>query len=400
MILDYLTVKEELIEPSVYRVSSIRDFNKCSYLYKLKYIDKIESVIFSEATITGNLCHDALEQYYINWKQTKKEGLVLHYLISHYKKTLINIGVIPKNADITRVEKLCSKLLDYGLEILSLYIRGSEYYKGTESIRTKQGKVASAIKSTSGWKEALEQLKLNKLSIEIDKEAEEINNKLKDISLSSSFAEAVYIIFKYKRPIEEVDVIGLEFPISHWDYKHNLIINPFKFPSEFNNGLDSNIYLKGSIDKISVLNHNGQNKIAILDYKSSKLDKEVMHVQHDVQLYSYAYCFEKLTGLKVDLIGIQNLRSTNLSLITEIDRDLMYDCLSNFFFKHVLIYNKYFHKEHTPDSTYSSCLNMFGNHCPYLQHCYPQAYNKLINSSENNLDYITNFAEFNKYFTN
>ncbi len=398
MYLDYLNVVREAKEPTVYRVSSIRDFNKCSYLYKLKNIDKLDSISFSEATITGNLCHDALEAYYLDWKETKKEGLVLHYLINTYKKTLVDIGVVPKNIDSDRKEALFNNLLDYTLDTLSLYIRASENYKGNNPIRTKDGKIPAAPKSTTAWNKSLEILNLRINSNQIDEEAVALNPKLAEMSLSSAMAEAAAIILSYKKPKEEVDVISLEFSISHWDYKSNSLINPFRFPKEFNGGNESDLYIKGSIDKVAVLNYKGEEKIAVLDYKSSKADKDLVHVQHDVQLYNYVYCFEQLTGLTVSLIGIQNLRSNTLSLV-EVDREIMMDCLKNFFFKHYLIQANFYHKEHTPDSIYSPCLNMFSKPCPFLEHCYPKAYNSLYQSKPGE-DYSSFNFDFNNFSIN
>lgn len=376
LIVDEIEVSEK---PEYYSVSRLKSLSVCSEYYKLKYIDKIKVPSLSGATIIGSLCHDALEYFHSD------ENLSFISLIEVFKftskKTLVERNIIHKNIPSEQLDAIHTELWECALDNLSLYARASQVYKGPAPIRKKDGGIASNPTSTTGWKKAEEVLRLLSRKGTIDAEALRLNPELGEISLAGVFAEAFSICYRYHVPEEVVETIAVEFPISEYSADTGFLINPVPMPEEF--GGEENIYLNGFIDWIGRVYYRGAEKLAIVDYKSSKEDMAADQVQYNVQLYSYVYAYEFLTGETVDLIGIHNLRSGRLVLV-EVDREIMQTVLGSLFFKHNLIKAGMFYK-HAPDSGYSPCLSQFGKPCPYLANCYPKLYEKL-NPTPTNTD--------------
>lgn len=352
-------------EPKKYSVSRLKTLNSCGEYYRLKYVELVKIASFSEATLMGSLCHDALEEYY---GENQEESL-----IKLFERTALNTlketGVVPHifiNSEEFR--QVYNALLNLSKSYLSLYQRSHADYVGNFPIRKKDGGIALAPTSTKDWKVAEENLGLIQKRIEIDTYFQSINKDLVDISVSKSFSEAYSILFSYKTPAEIISTVAVELPIS--DYKNEIIYNPVPMPS--NLGGEDQVLLNGYVDWIGYVNYKGKEKLAIVDYKSSKEELTPDKVQYNVQLYSYVYAYEYLTGETVDLIGIHNLRAGSL-VLTPIDRNKMGIVLEALFTNHLLIKHKIFQKQ-IPDTSYAKCMNMYGKICPYLEFCYPDIY--------------------------
>lgn len=357
-------------KPSYYSVSRLKSYSTCAEYYKLKYVDKIQTPSLSAATLIGSLCHDALEYYHSAENQFRHLSEVFKVTS---KKTLLERKIIDRNAPEELLEELWMDAVSFAQDCLSLYERASERYNGSLPIRKKDGGVAASPTSTSVWKRAEEALKLPQRRDNIDQRAINLNPDMDGLSLASIFAEAFAICYRYQTPTEVVRTIAVEFPISDYIAEDGRIVNPVPMPAEF--GGEEGMYLNGYIDWTGMVQFNGAEKLAIVDYKSSKEDMQADQVKYNVQLYSYVYAYELVTGETVEVIGIHNLRSGRLVLV-EVDRQIMQDVLRNLFFKHKLIGAGMFYK-HIPDTGYSPCLAQFGKQCPYLKNCYPELYAKL-----------------------
>lgn len=368
----------ELLEkPNIYSVSRLKCLSTCSQYYKLKYIDRIKATSVSASTILGSLCHDALEAYH-NPEETPT-GLLLDYFKQTSYGTLIQRKVLPESlGDLS--SDLFSRLVDYSNDCHSLYARASKDYSGPNPIRKKDGSFAANPTSTSDWKKAEATLKLPSRKVSIDTEVWRLNPELEGISISEVYSEAQFICSKYRTPKEVVKTLHVEFPISTYDADTGFLKNPVLMPPEF--GGDDSIYLNGFVDWIGIVNKGKGDKLAIVDYKSSKENMQADQVIYNVQLYSYVYAYELLYDVKVDLIGIHNLRFNDLVLV-ELDREIMASVLESLFFKHKIIKSQLFYK-HIPDTAYSPCLSQFGRQCEFLKHCYPNLYRKL--EGDNSLD--------------
>ncbi len=374
LIVDEIEVNEK---PSYYSVSRLKSYSTCAEYYKLKYVDKIQTPSLSTATLIGSLCHDALEYFHSEDNQFRHLSEVFKVTS---KKTLLERKIIDDNTPTEVLEELWMDAVSYAQDCLSLYERASERYSGPVPIRKKDGGIAASPTSTSVWKKAEEVLKLPERRDNIDQRALNLNPDMEGLSLASIFAEAFAICYRYQTPAAVVRTIAVEFPISDYNAEDGKVNNPVPMPAEF--GGEAGMYLNGYIDWTGIVEFNGEEKLAIVDYKSSKEDMQADQVRYNVQLYSYVYAYELLTGEKVEVIGIHNLRSGRLVLV-EVDRLIMQDALRNLFFKHKLIDAGMFYK-HIPDSGYSPCLAQFGKQCPYLKNCYPELYAKLNNVTPSN----------------
>jgi hypothetical protein len=79
----------------------------------------------------------------------------------------------------------------------------------------------------------------------------------------------------------------------------------------------------------------------------------------------------------VEYIGILSLTKGEL-INVPLDREIQKEVISSF--------NKIIDKtiaedfsKHVPDTKYSTCLNMFGGTCPFLNHCWPKSYDYIYN---------------------
>lgn len=357
--------------PSYYSVSRLKTYSQCSQYYKLKYVDKVPSVSFSESTITGNFCHDALEYFY----GENVHLSLIECLIHTAKKTLIERCGF-KNAAPDLFNKVYKDLVSFAKDSMVLYARASEWYQGDNPIRTKKGTIAKAANKTASWMEAEEKLGLNKKRMVLQDICTQINPDLEGIFVCNSLANAYAICFGYKQPEELVEVIYPEMPIS--DYKLTeegpVLLNAVPMPEAY--GGEEGYYLNGYIDVVGTVRHKGKLKKAIIDYKTSKEDFTEEEIIYNVQLFSYVYAYEYLTGEELEVMGIFNLRTNRLVLV-DIDRALMADMLEALFSTHKAIKAEIFKKE-IPDNSYCKCLNSYGKVCDFLQHCHPKLYEQKV----------------------
>lgn len=338
-------------------VSRIKSYQECSQKYKNKYVDGIPDAGYSKATLVGSLVHEALEEYYLH----KHPHVVKAFNISAIKT--LQGRLFSKDADL---EELDALLKAYAIDGQSLYERASEEYKGPAPIRTKDGKVPSNALMTSAWKQSLEKLGLVEKAYAINKIVSYLCPSLpNDINIAEVYAEAYFLCGRFKEPSNVIETIHVEFPISDVR-REGKLINAVLLPQE--HGGSEGKYLNGYIDKVALVNHEGEEGLAIIDFKSggefAKAD-----IEYNPQLYSYVYAYELVTGDTIKFIGIHNIRKNNQVLIP-VDREVMDRVLTNLFSTHALIKAGIFRK-HLPDSKYSKCLNSYGKPCPYLELCWP-----------------------------
>ncbi|MBD2201793.1 PD-(D/E)XK nuclease family protein [Calothrix sp. FACHB-1219] len=349
--------------PKYYSVSRLKTYSQCSEYYRLKYVENKYVKSISSSTLLGSLCHRVLEELYS--LDSYKDPIDLFNLLC--KEVMIDVGLFDKNVSKVLLDTLVSSLISYSKDVLSLYNRASGSYIGKDAIRTKDGKVPLSPQMTSTWKDSEKAMNLPSRRDYINRLASQISDYVENISLCEVFGESYYILSNYTVPSNLLETLYTELPISKYDEESGSLINPVLMPDSL--GGEDSIYLNAFIDWIGRAVHKGKEGIAIVDYKSSKEELDETKIKYNVQLYSYVYAFEKLTGLTVDFIGIHNLRTNNLYLV-DVDRNGMNITLDILFGKHKYISKELFSK-HVPDSSYSPCLSSFGKKCIYIEHCYP-----------------------------
>jgi ATP-dependent helicase/DNAse subunit B len=226
---------------------------------------------------------------------------------------------------------------------------------------------------TTKFKQDQKFLNLKPLEITINNLTQLSNPDLAaDFSLAKVFAEAYSMAYRYQIPPEYIceQIAALEFPISDYDQDNQTLNNPFNLSASYlNYELPDDIYITGYIDWVGKVNYQNQELLAVIDYKSGKSDYEYTHLGYNPQLLFYALAYETITKQKVDVIGIHNLRSSNL-VLTKIDRQIQAQVIKNFFAYTHLIQTEFYAK-HLPESKYAPCLNSFNAVCSYIADCHP-----------------------------
>lgn len=359
-----------------YSVSKIKTYKDCSEMYKLKYVDKLESYVYSNATLIGTLMHSTLEYLYgtdDDEVQTPQDAF-FKILPQEFNK----LGF-------SSVESILGDLLDYYQDINSLYERASFNYKGHDAIRTGKGEVPKVPEMTGVWKSECKRLKLQDRQSLIDYTIQTSKNGFENVSITEVFTRALNLANIYNTPDCFEEILYLELPISHWDKSTNSLVNAIPFPQ----CKHEDVYLNGYIDNISKIRVNGKVVTAVIDYKTSKEAFDSNIVEHNQQLLMYAAAAEQLLNCDIEYIGILSLLKSEL-ILAPVNKDIQQDLL-NMFSKIIdkTISNDFV--KHFPDSKYSTCLDNFGGVCPFLKNCWPNSY-KYINKNKLSDDFLSEYA--------
>jgi len=184
--------------PAYYSVSRLKTYHECSAYYDHKYIKRTPHDSQSDSTITGSLCHSALELFY-----GPKERLdPLEAFLKTAESTLLDIGVVPSSTPPSVYAPLYDSLLKYSSQIQELYIRAHRDYQGPDAIRKRDGQAADSPQLTGEWRQAEKELNLVDRSIQVDESFRALNASLRNISVSSAFAEAHNMMTHYRNPPE------------------------------------------------------------------------------------------------------------------------------------------------------------------------------------------------------
>jgi len=359
-----------------YSVSKIKTYKECSQMYKLKYVDRLDSYKESTSTFVGTLLHAALEYLY-----GVDDDNVYNAQQAFFK--ILEPEFAKKN--ITSTESILGDLLDYHQDISDLYLRASAAYIGADAIRTGKGGVPKVPEMTSTWKAECRRLDLDGRKGRIDYAIQASKNGMEEVSITDVFSRALTLANNYVTPDAFEDILHLELPLSEWDRTKGVLTNAVPFP-----GCEHpDIFLNGYVDNIAKVRVKGKLGTAVIDYKSSKETFNESIVEHNQQLLIYAAGVEKLLDMQVDYIGILSFVKGDLILVP-VDKELQHEVIVG--------YNKLIDKtlandyhKHYPDTKYAKCLNMFGSTCPFLEHCWPKA-NDYHNNDGLDDDFFNQYA--------
>lgn len=359
-----------------FSVSKIKTYKECSQMYKLKYVDKLDSFVQSNSTIIGTLLHSTLEYLYGTEDDEVETATDAFFKILAPEFSNLGFG---------SVENILGELLDYHQDINNLYLRASSNYSGPDAIRTGKGEVPKVPEMTGVWKYECKRLKLEERQELINYTVRTSKKGFDKVSITEVFSRSLNLANKYRTPDAFEEILHLELPLSHWDKTSNTLINPILFP----NCKHKDIYLNGYIDNVAKVKVDGKVKTAIIDYKTSKELFDSNIVEHNQQLLMYAAAASTLLNCDIEYIGILSLLKSDLILVP-INKEIQEELITMF--------NKIIDKtlandfvKHFPDTKYSACLNSFGGACPFLKNCWPKSY-QYINSNNLSDDFL---AEFN-----
>jgi hypothetical protein len=331
-----------------YSVSKLKTLSLCGEYYKKKYVEKVvveESI--SYGALVGTLVHNCLELAYSEYSKRFKP---LDYYHQTGKEVLDSYKLKNYNYEL---------LNSYLEEVEQLYIKASIEYNEEDSIRKQNGDITRHPELTSKWKKLYKDLGLETYKYTLDQCFPPTSKK--DKTIVDAYIEGYQIVKRYKHPSIIKTIEAIEYPISSRD--GNEIVNPLLLPNSYRKKGD--IYFMGYIDLIG---RDKDNKVVIIDHKTSSKDFTQQDVYHNVQLCAYAWAYKKLNKEDVGYIGINNLSSGNLVVIKTPSDNHIKQIVKCLFDNHKIIEQELFYK-HTPEP-YSPCLSMYGAPCPYLKLCW------------------------------
>lgn len=395
---------------NVYSFSKLDTYVKCSEMFKLQYVDKVSGVDTSSLeTVVGNKCHDALEEFYLNSDIPDPYTA----LVQLWKDELTKDGL----------EALATDLNHYASDISKLFLRAGANYKGADPIRTSTGQVPKSPEMTTGWKDAVREMKLWERAQRIDKLAAQVQpRKWIGISLADTYANSCSIMYGYRNPADISEVLLVEMPLSELRWVADDPNNPGQILMDDSNNrmetvrgrgpyklwmdksgdpelvdidnkvvfprLDSDLkdfvrdpktgeieysddttMFNGYIDLVC---RTRDGKLAIIDHKTSKGEPPTMaKVARHQQLLLYGWAIWRLTGEVPDLIGINHLR-TNKLVLAKFNLDLALEVLKAKLQTIRGIDNKV-HIKQDPYGYGSMCITQSSKgekYCPYFHLCH------------------------------
>ena len=379
-----MTNLNQEIKPEYYSISRLKTYQSCPRYYYNKYVQNLSDQAFSSSLFTGSLTHLALEEFYKEHKKSGNPKSLTHYLEEVLPSFLLqNKMCTPESAN-----DLAQELIGVAKTLLQLYIKADVSYVGKDSIRKADGGVASKPQATKAWKNFIqENVELNAtiqlLNLELSSIIKiEINNRKGELSLVDLFSNIYYATTKYVHNPRLKKTLDVEIGISDYDYNTQAIINPLLMPTKF--GGKDNVFFKAYIDLIV---EDDEGKVIILDHKTNKTPFSYDDLLYNVQLMSYVWAYQEVSGRKVDYIGINNVtiadsftNSTSNSLvIREVpDKDYIERVLNNLFSVHIPIKNNYY--PFILPEPYSKCLKTFEKPCPFLGTCWPDKARTISNN--------------------
>ena len=325
-----MKIKKFDARPSTYSVSRLKTYNRCSYEYYHKYVLNTPVERKSSAsTVLGSIIHYYLDHLY-SCDDDNIDSL-LDVIKIEAANSMVFAGAC-KGLQLDEVETFATLCLEYANDISSLYERASASYTGSDAIRVKGGGVASNPAMTSDWKKAEAELDLPGRRQVLDDFIFDKVNEAPDYSLVSTFSEAYFLCKKYKTPPQLRKILYLEMPISHWSEADRGLQNPVLMPSAY--GGKNKVYLNGYIDLVAEVDIGKGNQLAIIDHKTDKSSYTEDEMACNRQLMAYVYAYESLFKEKVEVIGINNIRSNTL-VTAPLNRDHMKEALDSLFSTHI-----------------------------------------------------------------
>lgn len=378
----YTTQDIKDIRPEYYSISRLKTYQSCPRYYYNKYIQGYPDQVFSSSLFTGSLTHLALEEFYKEYKRTQNPKSLTHYLERVTPQFLIqNKMCNPDDAD-----DITNELISVANNLMNLYTRADKAYIGSDSIRKADGGIPSKPQATKAWKAYLSDNihlsgTIQLLNLELSSSVNTENTRKGELSIVDIYSDIYYASTKYIHNPRLKKVLDIELGISDYNYDTQSIINPVLMPEKF--GGKDNVFFKAYIDLI-VEDENG--KVIILDHKTNKTPYSYDDLLYNVQLLSYVWAYESISGRKVDYIGINNVtiadtftnsQSNSLVMREVPDSDYIQKILNNLFSVHIPIKNKYY--PFTLPEPYSKCLKTFERPCPFLGTCWPDKVRNMSN---------------------
>jgi ATP-dependent helicase/DNAse subunit B len=271
--------------------SRLESYLKCSKYFEHKYVLKtaIDNIGFNKYYFMGSYAHEVLEEYLLDNNKIPEE-----IFKSLLKTKLEELDVYFNPEEIKKTYELVKVLGTY------IYYCTSRCQDKTKIIRNNNGSVPKDVQNSppSAFRKALQDEGVYNHLNQIDLDATNYNYILIENSLCWMLATVYSMIVDYTVPSWIKETVFVELPISTNELNEVILPN-------------TTVKINGFIDWI-VRDH--QNRVYIIDHKTSKDKLRPVDVLYHSQLNLYGYCYEKIYGEKPYGIGIHNLRAGEITL--------------------------------------------------------------------------------------
>jgi hypothetical protein len=299
----------------------------------------------------GSLYHQSLEYFYEDGKRQRPEDYCKIAATQIFKQLGAHFS-----------DDIIAELDSYTLDYDAILQRCKEGYVGSDAIRTKDGKVPTNPRMTTGYKQAVDDYQLDMRAALIDNNALGKSEKFMGLSASYIYSMAWSLLTHYEEPEWFGDVMAIELEFSRQQEDIKKVLNQVKIPK-------TKKLFNGKVDMI-VRDVNGG--LVILDHKtgSEGHPPTELEVQHHEQLNTYAWAYYKVYGVWVDSLCIHHARSGKF-VKAPLNVDIVEAVISNLVNGSVAGIEKgHFVKRH-PTGYNTPCMSSGGKACAYISKCWP-----------------------------
>jgi hypothetical protein len=338
--------------------SRLETYQKCSWLYKRKYEDKCRpDEPFNEHLIRGSFVHEILEEILDPETKTSTSEDALYLCFSKWLTQL-------------SVETDLEKAWDFFNKFGDMLWAATEKCKDPGlMIRTTAGEVPKDLEKfpTNAWKSLLFKEKIDKTKFEMDNMAGACNPAFLNFSFSYFMGGIFAMVKDFTIPDWVKTTVSVEKGFSTCETDKLLLPGT------------TDLYFNGYLDWVV---RTKEDKLVILDHKTSKKKPSQQSVQNLPQLNLYAWGYKKVYGVFPDQIGIHHIRSGEY-ILARVDSEIVRRTLVNFSnIQEEGVSRKAFVRRNPSDYN-SPCLtrdyrtDKVTYVCPFLGECWPEFKNTL-----------------------
>jgi RecB family exonuclease len=360
-----LPLEPERIDGATYfSFSRLERFQKCAQSYYYKYVAPPEDILPeapNEHLLKGSLLHSALENYLdpVSPSHMDKEASVIKALWGWLELAGLKVQASEHFYEMSK----------FAREFAALMNRASAR-AFEDPIRNKDGSVPRDLQNypPSSWTKALKDSKLFEGKALWDNWAAAQKVLFNRVSYCYLVGDALGQALAFQLPtwIDKVD--SVEMPVSSCLDNHVPV-----------QGLD-NAYWVMFIDLICRTN---DDRIVLIDHKTSKKKPSIFDVQQHPQLNLYSYAYQHLYGRLPDALGIYHAPSATL-VVAKCSPEIVQETVVH----HTQVAQRALQTEFIcrrhPQEYGAPCIqsdyksNSITSVCPFLNHCWPNVHQSIL----------------------
>jgi len=328
--------------------SRLESYKKCPEYHNLKYIQRLEEEQpFNKYLALGKLVHSVIAEILDDTETTKEEAFYYH------------LGGWLEEQGIRCLDP--DDITEYIKPAADLLWRASVKCKDDRGIRKDSGELLQdpANYPNKVFKNLCNEKGISQNFDYIDKEASKENPSFTEESLSWLIAKAYFMSVTFEVPNKISKSVHIETGIS--TNEDNIVLIP-----------GTNTAFRAYIDWVVETN---DDRLALLDHKTSKNKPSAEQVLLNPQLNIYAWLYQRVYGRLPELIGINHLE-TGEPIVVRTDEDIVQSYVRYYSELQKAVETGH-HFKHDPNEFNSPCIKKewksgkVRESCPFLSHCHP-----------------------------